>query len=75
PTYAVIGEGRDPNEQSFILMEQGKFCGMGYVPSDVPVTTADELKTYATAYPETDYIRGMISQYVQKWPARKVVFA
>jgi DNA polymerase III subunit epsilon len=75
PTYAVIGEGRDSNEQSFILMEQGKFSGMGYVPSDVSVITADDLKTYATAYPETDYIRGMISQYVQKWPARKVVFA
>ena len=75
PTFAVLGEGRDPNEQSFILMEQGRFCGMGYVPSDISVSTADDLKTYATAYPESDYIRGMISQYVQKWPAKKVLFA
>jgi DNA polymerase III subunit epsilon len=75
PTYAVIGEGREPNEQSFILMEQGRFLGMGYVPFDVSVSCADDLKTYATVYPETDYIRGMISQYVQKWPGKKVIFA
>ncbi|HYF31038.1 MAG TPA: exonuclease domain-containing protein [Chitinophagaceae bacterium] len=71
PTYAVVDEGRRPGEQSFILMEQGRFCGMGYVPTDVSISSTEELKTYATIYPESDYIRSMISQYVQKWPAKK----
>lgn len=74
PTYAVLDNGREPGEQSFILMEQGRFCGMGYVPSEAAVSTVDELKNYATVYPESDYIRGMISQYVQKWPGKKVSF-
>lgn len=74
PTYAVLDNGREPGEQSFILMEQGRFCGMGYVPSEASVSTVDELKNYATVYPETDYIRGMISQYVQRWPAKKIMF-
>lgn len=74
PTYAVVDNGRQPGEQSFILMEQGRFCGMGYVPADVSVSTPEELKTYVTVYPETDYIRGMISQYVQKWPGKKIDF-
>ncbi|HEY0679893.1 MAG TPA: exonuclease domain-containing protein [Chitinophagaceae bacterium] len=74
PTYAVIDDGRDNNEQSFILMEKGRFCGMGYVPSDARVSTTEELKMYVTAYPESDYIRGMISQYVQRWPAKRKDF-
>lgn len=74
PTYAVLDNGREPGEQSFILMEQGKFCGMGYVPYDVSVSSPEELKTYATVYPETDYIRGMIYQYVQRWPGKKIEF-
>jgi DNA polymerase-3 subunit epsilon len=74
PTYAVLDNGREPGEQSFVLMEQGRFCGMGYVPAEASVSTVDELKNYATPYPETDYIRGMISQYVQRWPNKKVEF-
>ncbi len=71
PTYAVVDNGRQPGEQSFILMEQGRFCGMGYVPSDISVSNAEDLKTYATIYPESDYIRGMVHQYVTKWPQKK----
>jgi DNA polymerase-3 subunit epsilon len=74
PTFAVVDEGREPGEQSFILMEKGRFCGMGYVPTEVSISSHEELKVYATAYPETDYIRGMISQYVQKWPGKKIMF-
>lgn len=74
PTYAVVDNGREPGEQSFILMEQGRFCGMGYVPADVSVSCADDLRTYATTYPESDYIRGMIHQYVQRWPGKRKEF-
>ena len=75
PTYAVVDNGRAPGEQSFILMEQGRFCGMGYVPSDISVSNAEDLKTYATIYPESDYIRGMVHQYVTRWPGKRVQFA
>jgi DNA polymerase-3 subunit epsilon len=47
---------------------------MGYMPGEAAVYSAEELKTYLQAYPETDYIRGLIYQYVQKRPEKKVVF-
>ncbi|HYE53857.1 MAG TPA: exonuclease domain-containing protein [Chitinophagaceae bacterium] len=72
PTFAVVDAGRMPEEQSIILMEKGKFSGMGYVPRDVGVSSPDDLKNYVTPYPESDYIRGMIHQYVQRWPSKKV---
>jgi DNA polymerase-3 subunit epsilon len=74
PTYAVLGEGREPGEQSFILMERGRFCGMGYVPYDTGISSLDSLKPFATAYPESDYIRGMIIQYAEKWPGKRLAF-
>jgi DNA polymerase-3 subunit epsilon len=76
PTFAVVDEGNDREEQSCILMEKGKFYGMGYIPAGVQINTGitsrEELKTYLTPYPENDYIRGLVYQYAEKFPNKKV---
>lgn len=72
PSFTLLDEGRHPEEKSCILVEQGKFYGMGYVPADSGISDTEELKTLLTHYPENDYIRGLVYQYVEKWPAKKV---
>jgi len=72
PTFAVMDQGRDPNEQSIVLMEEGRFYGMGYLNGGPPGVSADQLKEHLTSYPETDYIRNLIYQYVQKCPGKKL---
>jgi DNA polymerase-3 subunit epsilon len=72
PTFAIKDHGRDPREQSIVLIEQGRFFGMGYVHETSSVSTPDEFKQYLTNYPETDYIRNLIYQYASKWPGKKV---
>jgi DNA polymerase-3 subunit epsilon len=47
---------------------------MGYVPADAVIRQADDLKTYLTSYPENDYIRGLVYQYVTKRPEKKIEF-
>jgi DNA polymerase-3 subunit epsilon len=74
PTFAVVDERLDADGRSCILVEKGRFYGMGYMPGEAAVYSAEELKTYLQAYPENDYIRGLIYQYVQKRPEKKVVF-
>lgn len=74
PTFAVMDERYDADGRSCILIEKGRFYGMGYMPNDAAVYSADELKTYLQAYPENDYIRGLVYQYVQKRPEKKLVF-
>lgn len=74
PTFAVVGEGYQTEEQSCILMEKGKFYGMGYLPSDVQIMSREELKPYLIQYPESDYIRGLVYQYAEKNPQKKIVF-
>jgi DNA polymerase-3 subunit epsilon len=71
PSFTLIDDGRNMNEQSCILVEQGRFYGMGYLPADSAVMDAGELKNHLTQYPENDYIRGLIYQHASKWPNKK----
>jgi len=74
PTFAVIDEGKHAAEQSCILIEKGKFYGMGYVPADFSVNSLETLKPQITPYPENDYIRGLIYQYAESRPEKKIEF-
>jgi DNA polymerase-3 subunit epsilon len=74
PTFALVDEGQQSVEQSCILIEKGRFYGMGYLPSDCAVHDMDSLKTYLTQYPENDYIRGLVYQHVEKYPHKKVTW-
>lgn len=74
PTFALIDEGKHSAEQSCILVEKGKFYGMGYVPAGFSVESLDSLKQRITPYPENDYIRGLIYQYAERRPEKKIEF-
>ncbi|MBE7169514.1 MAG: GIY-YIG nuclease family protein [Williamsia sp.] len=73
PTFAVQGTGKEDQERSILLIERGRFYGMGYVPHQYAIGNIDELKTRLTQYPDNDYIRGLIHQYAELYPDRKVV--
>jgi DNA polymerase-3 subunit epsilon len=78
PTYAVVEELTLPKKddrQGIILMENGRFYGMGYVPSNLSAQHPDELKPHLTPYPENGYIRGLVHQYAAKYPEKKRLFA
>ena len=77
PTFAVVEEVASPrkdDKHGIILMENGRFYGMGYVPSNLSAQHPDELKPHLTPYPENGYIRGLVNQYAIKYPERKREF-
>jgi DNA polymerase III subunit epsilon len=75
PTFAIRDAGRTDDEHSCLLIEKGKFYGMGYISHYFNVDNLTQLKNHLTPYPGNDYIRGMIAGYVSKFPERKVVFS
>lgn len=75
PTFAIRDEGRTDEEHSCILVEKGKFYGMGYISHYFQVDNLQQLKDYITPYPGNDYIKNMVANYAEKFPQRKVVFA
>lgn len=74
PTFAVLDDGQHEQEQSCILIEKGRFYGMGYVPVGTAVQNIEQLKEKLVQYPENDYIRGLIYSYLEKKPEKKLVF-
>lgn len=72
PSFALLDDGLQADEQSCILIEKGRFYGMGYVPETVPILTIDELKYRLTPYNENDYIRGLVYQHAARFPTKKI---
>jgi DNA polymerase-3 subunit epsilon len=70
PSFTLLDAGRHAEEKSCILIEQGRLYGMGYLPADATVSDTPELKEYLTRYPENDYMRGLVYQYAERWPAK-----
>ena len=73
PSFALIDYGLQKEEQSVILMEKGRFYGMGYLPTDVSITTIEELKYRLTPYAENDYIRNLVYQHASRYPGKRIV--
>ena len=74
PSFAVIDEGREPGEKSCLLIEQGKFYGMGYIPENMALKHRTKLKKYLTPYPDNDYVRGLIYRHTELFPQHLVSF-
>jgi DNA polymerase-3 subunit epsilon len=77
PSFAVVEEVALPkkeDKQTIILMEKGRFYGMGYAPANVTYAHIDEVKKHVTEYPESDYIKGLVYSYANKFPQRMVAF-
>ena len=75
PTFAIRDAGRNDNEHSCILVENGKFYGMGYIAGDAEANNLSQLKDYLTPYPATDYIKTIVTNFAARYPERKISFA
>lgn len=65
-TFAIVGTGRSPDENSIVLVENGHYAGYGYYDSSCQINTPSELKGLVkrtTYYPDSDMlVRGFIQQ-------------
>lgn len=75
PTFALMVNGFSEQEQNCLLVEKGRFYGMGSIPKHYTVSDINELKSNLTQYPDNDYVRGLIYQYAEKNPHLKVVLS
>lgn len=74
PTFAIRDAGRTDEEHSCLLVEKGKFYGMGYISHYFDVGNLQQLKSHLTPYPNNDYIKRIVAGYATKFPERKLVF-
>lgn len=72
PTFAVMDKGRTDDEQSCLLVEQGKFYGMGYISYHTDITGSEMLKSVLQPYPSDDYILNLICSHTELFPQKKI---
>lgn len=74
PSFAVFDKGRKPGEKSFVLIEQGRFIGMGYMEAGA-TPGLDEIRRIVKPYPDNNFIRSAIFKYAEKHPYQTLSFS
>jgi len=72
PSFAIRERSYFNNQDSCILMEEGKFYGMGYISTDFPLSSKDDLRAKLQVYPEYDFVRSLIKRYASEQPDKVV---
>ncbi len=72
PTFAIRERAAHEMKDCCILMEQGKFYGMGYVSTNEAIQSIDEIKEKLQPYPEYEFIRNIIRNYAIEQPEKVV---
>ena len=68
-SYAIVDKGLEEKELSCILIDNGKFFGMGYLPAEYTLANIDDIKEFLTSYRANNYIRNLVTGHKEKFPS------
>ena len=71
-SFAIVEQLKDYD--SYVLVEKGKFLGIGKLPSTKDVKHFHDYKSSVTQYPENEVVKSMIRQHTQKFPESVINF-
>lgn len=66
-TFAILDEGRSQDEQTVVIIENGRYLGFGYIDSD-SFASHDDLRNSITPYPHNPEVMRIISLFLRKNP-------
>lgn len=58
-----------------VLVEEGKFYGMGHLPKHEEIVAIDQVKEKLTAYPENEVLKSMIRNFAERYPHKVIKIA
>lgn len=70
PTFLILDKGVNGNDRSCILVSEGRFYGMGYIPENINEENPEVLKEYLTVYKENSFIRNLVFGYASRYPEK-----
>ncbi|HEX6333471.1 MAG TPA: exonuclease domain-containing protein [Flavisolibacter sp.] len=68
PSYLVLDKGLTEQEVSCIMVVQGQFFGMGYLPKNMETISRETIAEYVRPYKENSYIRTLLTSYAGTYP-------
>ncbi|RYF81201.1 MAG: hypothetical protein EON98_12665 [Chitinophagaceae bacterium] len=70
PSYVVLDQGLTEDEVSCIMVVQGNFFGMGYLPKNFEISSETAIHEYITPYKDNSTIRSLLSSFANANPER-----
>lgn len=70
PSFAIVDKGLQEEEQSCILVLNGNFFGMGYLPAEMQIHKIETVKDFLTPYKENNFIYNLLMNYKSKYPSK-----
>lgn len=74
PSFAILDKGLNGDDLSCILVCNGEFYGMGYVPAGMKIKNPEKLMPLLTTYRENSIIRNLVRSYAARFPDKLVMF-
>lgn len=76
-SFVILEEGRTSRESAYVVVENGQFTGMGYVPVEQIQSRELSLEDFRgmSLYKENFNIRSIVSRYREDHPDRVITFA
>ena len=68
PSYVVLDKGLTEDEVSCIMVVQGNFFGMGYLPKNFENITEKAIAEYITPYKDNSTIRMLLRSFATSNP-------
>ncbi len=73
-TYAIVGNGRESNERSVVLVENGIYLGHGFADYDLPAHSFEELKDQITSFSDNHDIQKILNMHLKNAKADEVIY-
>lgn len=74
PSFVIVDKGVNREEQSCILVLQGKFYGMGFISNELQIDRPESFKDIITPYKENSTITNMLFSYAKRYPSKVIYF-
>ncbi len=68
PSYVFIDQGRNVEEKSCIVIENGRFYGMGYIHQYGQFACLDDIRAEVKVYPSNHYMLELVRQMAERYP-------
>ncbi len=73
PNFYVIDKGRNKDEKSVIKIENGKYCGCGYIDISEGITNKESLNNCIKPYKDNRDVQQIIRNYLRKFKVEKII--
>jgi DNA polymerase-3 subunit epsilon len=76
-SFVILAEGRTSHESAYVVVENGQFTGMGYIPINELKSKKLTLEDFreVSLYKENFNIRNIVSRYKESHPDRVISFS